>query len=216
MAIYFTSDWHLDDENTPGSYRSQPTRKLAEGWMEDCHRTIHKDDTLCLLGDMASTLEGWKFYDNLPDCALHVMFGECEDGIANFAEKIPEILVRHSDRLTLSGYHSSEVDFTRIGNEYWRMSYYPTQLLGFATAMPSVCGYVHGIWRTQCLPNGMLIINVGIDAWHQLVSEDYLRLEKHAIDEGYYDCNVRVDLWHQIDPLEGIGECNVEQPNACI
>jgi hypothetical protein len=75
------------------------------------------------------------------------------------------------------------------------MAHKPVDLMGYAQHMPSLCGHVHGIWRTQCMPNGEPIINVGIDAWGGLVSEKFILHQYDAITKGYYDQNARVDQW---------------------
>lgn len=200
MAKFWTADWHIDDEYGPGSHtflRPKPTAQLADEWLNECYRLITQDDELYLLGDMASNIQNWKFYDDLPDCRLFIMYGNREDKINNFEEELYKRLGRHRNRMTILGRHSSAVECVTVDDATWRMSHLPVNLFGFSAPHPSLCGHVHGTWRTQCLSDGMPIINVGIDAWGRLVTEDHLRHERTALEKGYYDINVRVDLWHK-------------------
>lgn len=198
MAKFFTADWHLDDEYVPGSHtflRPKPTNILAQEWFDECRRLIKPDDELYLLGDMVSHVQALKMLDDLPDCRIFILRGNREQKIANFEDEVFKRLVRRRNRVAIVGDNDQCIYDVDIGQTSWRISHKPVNLLGFALAKPSLCAHVHGTWRTQCLPDGEPIINVGIDAWGRLVTEEIIAHEYRAVERGYYDINVRVDLW---------------------
>lgn len=198
MAKFFTADWHLDDCYAPGSHtflRPKPTDVLLQEWLDECRRLIKSDDELYLLGDMVDYAQTLKVLDNLPDCRLFILRGNREQRIANFEEEVFKRLLARRNRTAVLGNNDQYVYDVEIGGLSWRVSHQPKNLLGFALAKPALCAHAHGTWRTQCLPNGEPVINVGIDAWGRLVTEELIQHEYRAIKQGYYDINTRADLW---------------------
>lgn len=199
MSKFFTSDWHLDDSYTRGShtfFRPKPTATLVPIWLDECHQLIQPDDELWLLGDMANCLETYRLLDALPDCKLNIMLGNREDKIPNFADEVLNYLPKHQSRAEVLGTSSRETQYASLNTRVWRISHQPENLLGYSLAVPALCGHVHGTWRTQQLPGGEPIINVGIDAWHRIVTEEHIEHERHAIKKGYYGRNVCAVQWN--------------------
>ncbi len=188
--IYLTSDWHLDDPYAPGSHiylRPKPTDQLKEEWLAECHRLIQPDDDLYLLGDMVSHSCSLEFLDELPDCRIHYMPGNREMKIPHFTEQVFLHAKKRRNRLEIFGEHDHSVEFIEIPNfGTWRASHRPAELIGFSLSMPAFCGHVHGVWRTQIINFDSPLINVGIDAWGRLVSEELIAHEYRAVKEGYY------------------------------
>ncbi len=206
LAKYFTSDWHIGDPwapNTRSFLRPYPTHVMAERWLEQCGELLKSGDELYILGDLAASFKDLDFYYGLSAFELgdnrriHILCGNKEtDGELFTLEEMNQrlqFLFGKDDPSMLE--ISTGTQFVEIGGKGFRMAHKPEDLFGFAAPMPSLCGHVHGIWRTQCLPNGMPIINVGIDAWGGLVSEAMILHECEAIVNGHYDKNARVDLW---------------------
>ena len=191
MAMYFTSDWHIGEKpapNTPSFLRPEPTEVMAERWLAQCHQLLKPGDDLYFLGDLAVTPESLNFYRRLPKGLL--IFLVCGDKEANIKEEL------YADGIYGGIFDNiySRVSLT-IGNTFWIAMHKPEDILDDCGDRPALCGHVHGIWRTQCMPNGQPIINVGIDAWGGLVSEEHIMHQYDAITKGYYDRNARVDLW---------------------
>ena len=196
MSKFFTSDWHIGEQATPNTdsfLRPRPTEVMAEEWLVQCEAIIKPDDDLYLLGDLAITLDDWEFYKRLPKCKIHIICGDKETGGKNYDFQALDRKIREEfDNVV---YFTAECGFVEIGGMSWRMEHKPEELLRYALYMPSLCGHVHGIWRTQCMPNGEPIINVSIDAWGGLVTEEHIMHQYNAIKKGYYDRNARVDQW---------------------
>jgi|GEM_PF-1845252 len=191
---FFTADWHNGEDSAPNTHsflRPRPTAVMVGEWLAHCNEVLRPDDRLFFLGDLVINLDDLEIYRRLP-CNLFVVAGDKETRNKNFtAQEFEERfnLIFPSDRAI----YTDCAQFITIGNTRWRMAHKPVDLLD--SGMPALCGHVHGIWRTQCMPNGLPIINVGIDAWGGLVSEEMIMHQYNAIMQGHYDRNARVDLW---------------------
>ncbi|MDR2540726.1 MAG: hypothetical protein LBD11_02860 [Candidatus Peribacteria bacterium] len=194
---FFTSDWHTGEvpENVPyfpatHSYlRPQRTDVLISQWIQTCHEKVDSSDTLYFLGDMAIQLTDLEVYKDLPACHKVLVMGDKEYASKHFRE---EQFLEEIKKLDIFNeiIKNGEV---RVGEVDWFMSHKPTDCL--LQEKPALCGHVHGIWRTQAMKNGQPIINVGVDAWFGLVSEDFVIHQYNAITKGYYDRDARIDLW---------------------
>lgn len=195
MAQFFTSDWHIGEKQTPNTHsflRPYPTEVMAERWLAQCFELLKPEDELIILGDLAVSLDDLDFYRRLPPCTVSVVVGDKETGEkffkwTDFLEKVKEP--------GLFDHVYCPSAFVMIEGKGFRLAHKPTDLFGYATPMPSICGHVHGIWRTACMPNGEPLINVGIDAWGGLVSEAQIIHQYRAIKDGLYDKEARIDLW---------------------
>ena len=199
MANYFTSDWHIGElaaQNTHSLLRPKPTEIMANSWLTQCHRTLEPHDTLYILGDLAITLDDLWFYGRLPKCNKHIILGDKETNSTfttfEWGRELTAIQLAHDPENCWCVSKYWEVDIDGIS---FCLTHKPVDCMGFALAKPGICGHVHGIWRTQCMPNGESIINVSIDAWGGIVSEEMIIHQYNAIKKGYYDKNARVDQW---------------------
>ena len=198
MARFFTSDWHIGEQPAPNTHsflRPKPTEVLAEEWLKQCHDLIKPEDTLYVVGDLAVTLADLSFYVRLPKCEKIFILGDKETDNKNFTvqeyfDKMVETFGKCEDCINWSSPLKWGIN---IGEHSFRVAHKPTDLFYYDD--PAICGHVHGIWRTQCMPNGRPIINVSIDAWGGIVSEEMILHQYNAITKGYYDKNARVDLW---------------------
>ncbi len=198
---YFTADWHIGERTTNDTLsfpRPRPTWVMAKEWMAQCNDTLKLYDELYILGDLAITLEDLDFYRELPPSHVFIICGDKETDNENFS------YADFREKVTGKGFISGTVNLCtkieniEIGGRDWRIAHKPEDLMSlksYARHTPALCGHVHGIWRTQCMPNGMPIVNVGIDAWGGLVSQDYIEHQYTAIVNGFYDRNARVDQW---------------------
>ncbi|MDR0860509.1 MAG: hypothetical protein LBO09_06120 [Candidatus Peribacteria bacterium] len=194
---FFTADWHAGEvlENIPSlrathSYlRPARTDTLIEQWIQECWGKLTSEDTLFFLGDMALRLEDWQVYKALPPCKKILIMGDKEYKSKFFSQ---EEFLEEIGKLDLFEKISIS-DSVEVNGRHWTMGHVPTSL--FANQTPILCGHVHDIWRSQMTPQGFPIINVGIDAWHCLVSEEFIQHQYDALTKGYYDGEARVDLW---------------------
>lgn len=198
-TIYFSGDFHAGEvpEAVPAmvathSYlRPGRTDKLMNLWFKQFHKILKPTDTLVLNGDLAINLESLDVYQNLPKCRKILVKGDKEYSGKLFTE---EDLDQKLEDLQIFDeiYHEWEVEIDGIT---YYVAHEPVNC--FDKDMPAICGHVHGVWRTQQMPNGHPIINVAIDAWGGLVSEDFISHQYGAIVNGYYDIHCRVDKWHE-------------------
>ena len=200
MAKFFTSDWHVGEQATPDTHsflRSKPTEVLAEEWLEQCHKLLKSDDIFYILGDLAVSLDDLSFYARLPKCETIIIFGDKEANDKNFSlndwrNKMAEGWGYEGNK---NGWHCGSIWEVEVGEHSFCVAHKPEDCMEAALTKPALCGHVHGIWRTQCMPNGKPIINVGVDAWGGIVSEEMISHQYDAITKGHYDKNARVDLW---------------------
>lgn len=200
--IYFTSDWHAGEipqkinfpfETTHSYLHSWRTDKLVEDWLEECHKKILPEDTLIFLGDLAITLEDFSFYQKLPPCRKVLILGDKEYASQNFSRE--DFLARNHELQIFDEIYEEAILSLPQGNEKisWYLAHKPEACL--KQNHPSLCGHIHGVWRTQAMPNGNPIINVGVDVWGHLVEVWHIQHQYNAIMQGYYDINCRVDQW---------------------
>lgn len=178
MAIFFTAGLRVGETPNPDN------AWLRQSFLEQCAQRIRHDDDLYLVGDLITGIDNLQFYDQLPDCRLHIFCGASECSIPNFEEEAYKRLHKHRNRLNvMTGVQYVNVGFT----ETWRIAHHSQELGGFACAMPSICGDGHSFWRARQLINGEPIINVDFEAWGgRLVTENMIYQEAHKIKSGEY------------------------------
>ena len=193
--FFLTSDWHIGEQSTPNTHsflRPQPTEIMVEGWIDQCHRLIRPDDTLIFVGDVGITLEDLHVCLKLPSCNKIMVLGDKEYANKKFSL---EDFVAKNDELGVFHWVVQNSMFN-IGGRGYFVSHKPTDCLG--KGRPAICGHVHGIWRTSCMPSGHPIINVGIDAWGGLVTEDFLEHQYNAVTKNYYDIEAMPTQWRNL------------------
>lgn len=197
MKNYFTSDWHAGE--TPGAVpffpgthsflRPHSTDVLVEKWLEECNAKIKPEDTLYFVGDLAINLKDLIVYRQLPKCKRVLVMGDKEYKNKNFSQE--EFVATIGELKIFDEVVTSTT--VQIAEQEFFVSHMPVDCLG--QDKPSLCGHIHGVWRTQAMPNGQPIINVGIDAWHTIVTEEFIMHQYNAITKGFYDKNCRIDQW---------------------
>lgn len=196
MKKFLTSDLHAGELAAPNTHsflRPRPTEVMTNEWIDMCHKQISSDDILYILGDLAVSLEDLKIYQQLPDCNKIIILGDKEYNNKAFSEA--EWLIEAAKLGIIKDEWSwSHGGAIQVGDKNYFLAHKPTDC--FANPQyPALCGHVHGIWRTQMALNGLPIINLGIDAWGGLVTEEFIEHQYTAIMKGYYDKEARVDLW---------------------
>jgi len=185
---YFTADWHIGEAQTPNTHsflRPRPTEVMVEEWLLHCSEVLKPEDRLICLGDMILELEHFAALGALPKCQTKLLvLGDKEH--------------RHNHLALLE--KAQAAGFTAVVNTWtlpiagrdWFLSHKPSDCFG--QALPALCGHVHGIWRSSQMPNGQPIINVGIDAWGGLVSEECITHQYTAITK-HYDTDASPARW---------------------
>lgn len=194
--MYFTSDWHIGEEQNPCTHsylRPYPTSIMVQYWLQQCHERLKPEDELVFVGDVGITLADLGVLRSLPECEKILVLGDKETNSAHFT--LSEYEVRNREL----GIFNSVTDTLTLeinGRDYF-VAHKPEDCLPYCASenMAAICGHVHGIWRTQRLPNGLPIINVGIDAWGGLVSEDFIDHQYDCVTKGYYDVNCFAQDW---------------------
>lgn len=184
--IWFTADWHVGEQSAPNTHsflRPRPTEVMVEEWLRDCHAKIAPEDTLVFLGDAIIDLHHIEVLRNLPDCSFKLFIRGDKEERFNHLAFDAECLSVGFDTV-----HNSYGGWP-IGEHTFYLAHKPTDCLLHADHQPALCGHVHGIWRTQRMPNGQPIINVGIDAWGGLVSGEMIAHQYDCVTKGYYDKN---------------------------
>lgn len=194
--IYFTSDWHIGEKSapdTPSYLRPRPTDLMVREWLLECHQSIKPDDTFVFLGDIGLTINDVGLLHLLPDCHRILVLGNKETDNPNF--KLSEFL-ELNDQLNIFDEVTNELELS-VGDQSYYLSHKPVDcvLNTGGTDQPALCGHIHGMWRTQRMPNGQPIINVGIDAWHRLVSEELIAHQYTSVMERAYDVNCFPSNW---------------------
>lgn len=186
MAKFFSADLHVGEGPTPGTptyYRWGPPEAFQRHFLDLCHKQISKNDDLYLIGDLVCSVQDIKFYDQLPDCRLHIVCGNKEKRIENFADETFKRLSSRRNRMEII----AETLVIETNDRIWRLIHRPEDILKYPVLLPTLCGHEHGFWRTKKLPNGEPIINVGIDAWGNLVSEEFIELQHQGVKSGKFD-----------------------------
>jgi len=188
---YLTSDWHIGEKSTPNTHsflRPRPTELMVAEWMKQCREMVQGADILFFLGDVGITLDDLAVCRFLPDCHKILILGDKEYSNKNFDKAT---FLAENKRL---GIFDTVVENTIVdiaGREYF-LSHKPTDCL--EQPLPALCGHIHGIWRSARMPTGQPIINVGIDAWGGLVTEDFVEHQYNAITK-FYDVNAFPAQW---------------------
>jgi len=162
---------------------------MVQEWIADCYEKIGPDDELIMLGDMVITLDDLVILTKLPKCKLvTLVLGDKEKALG-------------WDNLVDTCFELGIIDFfietsaSRVNDRVFYFAHEPTVCIDGAGDRPAICGHVHGIWRTARMPNGQPIINVGIDAWGGLVSEEMIAHQYDCVTKGYYDINCFPQDW---------------------
>lgn len=185
-TTWFTSDWHIGEEARPNTHsflRPRPTQDMVKEWLDDCHAKIRSEDTLVFLGDAIIELQHLQVLRQLPNCRHKMFIRGDKEGRFNHLAFDAECLGVGFDTV-----HDAYSGWP-IGERSFYLAHKPTDCLREAQDRPALCGHVHGIWRTQRMPNGQPIINVGIDAWGGLVSDGFITHQYDCVTKGYYDEN---------------------------
>lgn len=183
---HFTSDWHAGELQAPHTHsylRPRPTTAVIGMTLGQCVDVIEPGHTLCFVGDLGIQLTDLEVYRQLPRCRKVLVLGDKEYANKNFSRdqfmaKIQEL-----------GIFDEIVEDTTVtigGIEYF-VSHKPLDCIAKANGRPALCGHIHGIWRSAKMPNGQPIINVGIDAWGGLVSEEFIAHQHTAVTKHYDD-----------------------------
>jgi len=194
MNKFFTADWHAGEAqsiNTHSYLRQHPTDAMVEQWLKNAHEHVEsEEDEIIFVGDIGITLsDDMTVLHALPKCKKTFVLGDKEYASKYFtleqfkammAENFPEIVVCQNTKV-------------KVRSNTFFVSHKPTDC--FAQEMPSICGHIHGTWRTQKMNNGQPIINVGVDTWGGLVTENFIDHQFNAITKGYYDINCFPNLW---------------------
>lgn len=189
---FFTSDWHAGEVAAPENHsycRPRPTSVMIEEWLKECHKRLTPDDELWFVGDLGLRLTDLTVYQRLPVCRKILVLGDKEYNSIHFT--MQEFAKKETQLCLFDEVHTRSV-YTQIGDTTFFVAHKPEDCMD--ENKPAICGHVHGIWRTQKMNNGHPIINVGIDAWGQLVSEELIMHQYHAVMKGYYDGNCFINL----------------------
>lgn len=188
---WFTSDWHAGEVAAPQNHsfcRPRPTNIMIMEWIKECRAKLTPDDELWFVGDLGLQLSDLPIYKKLPECHKILVLGDKEYNNVHFSQ---QEFAREEASLHLFDevhrFHHVEID----GIQFF-VAHKPEDCMNVNS--PALCGHIHGIWRTQKMNNGQPIINVGIDAWHQLVSEELIMHQYHAVMKAYYDGNCFINL----------------------
>jgi len=191
---WFTADWHAGEEsrlNTHSFLRPRPTGVMVKEWLADCRAKIKPQDTLVFVGDLGIQLSDLGVFRALPECERVLVLGDKETESKHFT------LDEFQKQNAKLGIFDQTYDhlYTEVAGQGFFLAHKPTDCLSQPTVRPAICGHVHGIWRTQPMPSGQPIINVGIDAWGGVVSEEMIAHQYDCITRGYYDDNCRPATW---------------------
>lgn len=190
--LWFTADWHIGEKaapNTASYLRPRPTAVMVQEWLRDCHEKIAEQDTLYMLGDMIISDEYVSVLAQLPNCRKVLIRGDKE-------QKFNDVYL--GGELMAAGCEfMADVLWKTIGGNTYCMLHKPEDALSREEKMSFLCGHVHGAWRTTRLPSGFPIINVGIDAWGGLVSEEMIIHQYNCVTKGYYDVNCFPQDWEK-------------------
>ena len=189
---WFTADWHIGEKSTSNTHsllRPRPTEVMVEEWLEHCHEVIKPEDNLVCLGDMIIELDGFKILQRLPKCNHKFLITGDKEWRFND-------LALASQAIGYGLFDTVQRSFILpVGDRVYYWAHKPRDCIKDAGSKPALCGHVHGVWRTARMPNGQPIINVGIDAWCGLVSEEMIAHQYDCVTKGYYDENCFPAAW---------------------
>lgn len=189
--IYLTSDWHIGEQptaNTHSFLRPRATDVMVPTWLSQCRELLREEDTLVFLGDIGITLDDLATLEGLPLCHKVLVLGDKEYANKNFDK---DSFIYENKRLGIFDTVVENAVMEIAGRQYF-LSHKPTDCL--TQPLPALCGHIHGIWRSAKIPNGQPIINVGIDAWGGLVSEEFIEHQYNAINK-FYDIDAFPAQW---------------------
>ena len=189
---WFTADWHNGEEQTANTHsylRPYPTTVMGMGWLNQIYGKVPKGDRIVFVGDVAIQLEDLRpVFNGLKDYEVVLVLGDKETGEKNYKySDFVEFMNLNYPNIPV--YPSIELEVN--GRNYF-VAHKPEDCL--KQDLPSICGHIHGIWRTAEMPNGEAIINVGADAWGGIVSEEFIEHQYNAITK-YYDINAKPYHW---------------------
>ena len=180
--IFFTSDWHLNEERifefNPFFRPFKSIEEQNETIINNCNKIVGKDDCLVHVGDLAMDIEGIKMMEriNCKNCKL--ILGnydiDQEEKMPYFEQYFQHIL------------YEEEII---INSRRYYLNHYPEKAVKYlcdkSAKMLAIVGHIHSLWKVQ-----PTMINVSVDAWHfKPVSEDTIIFISNAID-NFYDKNV--------------------------
>lgn len=191
---YLTADWHVGESTSPGNasfLRPLKTKDMVEQWLAQANRQIRAEDTLIFGGDSVVDLESLAILARLPKCKRLLVLGDKETSgkylkLRDFLDKNAELGI--FDKVVNSA-------VVKVAGRSYFVSHKPLDCL--RQKLPAICGHVHGIWRTSQMPSGEPIINVGVDAWGGIVSEEMIEQQYRVVKENLYDDNCFPHRWHR-------------------
>lgn len=201
---WFTSDWHNGEAQTPNTHsflRPYPTAQMVYNWLNQIYIKVPKGDRIVFVGDVAIQLNDLRLvFDGLKDYDVVLILGDKETGEKNY---------KYSDFVDFMNLNYPNIpvydDMTvTINDRLYFVSHKPEDCL--KQNLPSLCGHIHGIWRTAQMPNGEAIINVSADAWGGIVSEEFIDHQYNAITK-FYDVNAKPYNWIPNCPNCGCPNC---------
>lgn len=177
--IYYTSDWHLNDDrigiNDKPNLFYRPFSSVEEQNSTILTNFVNSDfkdgDTLIHLGDVFYGDITQEDMDNLiaikelyPTSTFFLIEGNYDEGKHDMLKQF------------FDGISTERV----VRNVY--LNHYPENCIDYDRA---ITGHIHGLWKVQ-----KNMINVGVDAWHfRPVSQDTIDFCFNAMD-NHYDYNV--------------------------
>lgn len=166
------------------SNSKKPECLRSDYFLNQCHACLGPDDDLYLVGDLVGSIQDLKFYDQLPNCRLHIVPSATENAIPNFQEEVYKQLPKHRDFTTVQ----SSLQVTVIRDRLWGITFSAQDVMDLELHCPLICGDAAGLWRTRRLTSGIPVINVAAEAWcGHLVSEEMLEQEFKNLMSGSYD-----------------------------
>jgi len=150
---------------------------MIEQWLQGCRDVLTSKDRLICLGDMVLSPDYFAVLKSLPKCKNKILV------LGDKELQFNRLLIL--EKAQAAGFSAVVNTWVLpIAGRDWFLSHKPSDCHN--QGLPALCGHVHGIWRSQRMPNGQPIINVGIDAWGGLVSETFIAHQYEAVTK-YYD-----------------------------
>jgi calcineurin-like phosphoesterase family protein len=155
MTIYFTADLHVFHDNII-KYCDRPYKDHIEMWegiRDGWNSTVTEDDETWILGDF--TLKG-KMYKQKLAIQLSELNGR------------KHLVYGNHDRLKVRDH--KDIGFTLVEKKYHlhkETGFYLAHDPALANCVPKnsvfLCGHVHNLFTQFITPEGIIIINVGVD-----------------------------------------------------
>lgn len=171
MAIYFTSDWHLNEKRIDEKLNLffRPFKSVEEQnrtIIDNLNSIVKKDDILYVVGDACMDIAAVDMLNEI-NCKNRVLItGNYDmDKLVKLKEQFPTIC--------------SELEL-KVGDLECYLNHYPTK---YVKNKFNIVGHIHGLWKVK--PN---MVNVSVDAWHfKPVSEKEILFIQNAIAKAYDD-----------------------------